>query len=51
MRATAARIAVLVTLHEQRGPMTHEQVMETLPEGGFDLNLAGLGGHENISIT
>ena len=36
MRATAARIAVLVTLHEQKGPMTHEQVMSVLPTGLYD---------------
>ncbi len=36
MRATAARIAVLVTLHEQAGPMSHEQVMEVLSEGHYD---------------
>ena len=36
MRATSARIAVLVSLHEQQGPMTHEQVMSSLPEGVFD---------------
>lgn len=36
MRATAARIAVLVILHEQQGPMTHEQIMEVLPEGVHD---------------
>ncbi|MDG1480657.1 MAG: transcriptional repressor [Myxococcota bacterium] len=36
MRSTAARIAVLVALHEQKGPMTHEQVMATLPAGAFD---------------
>lgn len=36
MRATASRMAVLVALHEQAGPMTHEQLMEVLPTGGFD---------------
>ncbi len=36
MRATAGRIAVLVTLHEQQGPMTHEQVMAVLPSGVYD---------------
>ena len=36
MRATAARIAVLVTLHEQQGPMTHDQIMSTLPSGAYD---------------
>jgi len=35
MRATAPRIAVLVTLHEEQGPMTHEQVMDSLPSGAF----------------
>ena len=36
LRATAARIAVLVILHEHRGPMTHEQVMDALPQGVHD---------------
>ena len=36
MRSTAARIAVLVALHEKKGPMTHEQVMASLPAGAFD---------------
>lgn len=36
MRATASRLAVLVALHEEAGPMTHEQLMEVLPTGGFD---------------
>ena len=36
MRATAARIAVLVTLYERKGPMTHEQVMSVLPSGLYD---------------
>ena len=35
LRATAPRMAVLMTLHERQGPMTHEQVMEVLP-GVFD---------------
>ena len=51
MRATAARIAVLVTLHENQGPMTHEQVMGCLPSGVYDKasvwrvlsDLAGVG--------
>ncbi len=36
LRATAPRVAVLVVLHEQAAPMTHDQVMDQLPEGGFD---------------
>lgn len=36
LRATAVRLAVLVCLHEHAGPMTHEQVMETLSRGAFD---------------
>lgn len=36
MRATAPRIAVLVVLHERKGPMTHEQVMGCLPSGVYD---------------
>jgi len=36
LRATVARIAVLEVLHEQRGPMNHEAVMEQLPEGVHD---------------
>lgn len=36
LRATAPRLAVLVTLHEQGAPMTHEQIMEALPSGQYD---------------
>jgi len=36
LRATAPRLAVLVTLHEQGSPMTHEQIMEALPAGQYD---------------
>ena len=36
MRETASRMAVLVALHEEKGPMTHEQLMETLPTGAYD---------------
>ena len=36
LRATAARIGVLEVLHEERSPMTHEQVMENLPGGVHD---------------
>lgn len=36
LRATAARLAVLVALHEQKAPMTHEAVMEALPAGAYD---------------
>lgn len=36
MRATAPRLAVLVLLHERRVPLTHEQVMDCLPEGMYD---------------
>lgn len=51
LRATAQRIAVLVTLHEQKSPMTHEEVMGLLDEGLYDKatiwrvlsDLAGVG--------
>ena len=36
LRATAPRIAVLETLHEHQGPMTHDEVMGRLPSGAFD---------------
>lgn len=36
LRCTSSRIAVLVTLHERGAPMTHEQVMASLPPGAFD---------------
>lgn len=36
LRGTASRIAVLVVLHEHRGPMTHEQLMEQLGPAGHD---------------
>lgn len=35
-RATASRLAVLVTLHERAEPMSHEQIMEVLPAGLYD---------------
>ena len=35
-RATAARLAVLVKLHEQAAPMSHEQIMTALPAGLHD---------------
>jgi len=51
LRATAQRIAVLVTLHEQKSPMTHEEVMGLLAVGLYDKasvwrvlsDLAGVG--------
>ena len=51
MRATAQRMVVLVTLHEQKAPMTHEEVMAILPPGTYDKasvwrvlsDLAGVG--------
>lgn len=36
LRATSARIGVLEVLHEQQRPMSHEAVMEQLPDGVFD---------------
>ncbi len=36
LRATSARISVLVALHEHAGPMTHEQIMVALPDGIYD---------------
>lgn len=36
LRATGARLVVLTALHDQRGPMTHEQVMAQLDEGFTD---------------
>lgn len=51
LRATAQRIAVLVILHEQEAPMTHEEVMGLLSVGLYDKasvwrvlsDLAGVG--------
>ena len=51
MRATAQRLAVLVILHEQGAPMTHEEVMGRLSAGMYDKasvwrvlsDLAGVG--------
>ena len=51
LRATAQRIAVLVVLHEQKRPMTHEAVMGLLSSGLYDKasiwrvlsDLAGVG--------
>ena len=36
LRATAVRVEVLVLLHEQARPLTHEQVLEALPTGAYD---------------
>lgn len=36
LRATSARVAALVALHERAAPMTHEQLMEALPESVHD---------------
>ena len=36
MRVTAQRLAVLVALHEQRAPMTHEEVMLALGTEAYD---------------
>ncbi len=36
LRATAQRLAVLMILHEQRAPMTHEEVMVLLASGLYD---------------
>jgi len=36
LRATAQRLAVLVLLHEQKSPMTHEGVMGLLAPGLYD---------------
>jgi len=51
MRATAQRLAVLVSLHEEKAPMTHEEVMGRLSAGLYDKasiwrvlsDLAGVG--------
>lgn len=51
LRATAQRLAVLVTLHENKRPMTHEEVMGLLGSGMYDKasiwrvlsDLAGVG--------
>jgi Fur family ferric uptake transcriptional regulator len=51
MRATAQRLAVLLILHEQEAPMTHEEVMGLLSAGLYDKasvwrvlsDLAGVG--------
>jgi len=36
LRATAARMGVLTALHDERGPMTHEQIMAKIEEGFTD---------------
>ena len=36
MRSTAQRIAVLLILHEQEAPMTHDEVMGLLSPGLYD---------------
>lgn len=36
LRATSARLSVLVELHERRTPMTHDEIMAALGEGSMD---------------
>ena len=36
MRATAPRLAVMLSLHEKKRPMTHDGVAASLPDGAFD---------------
>jgi Fur family ferric uptake transcriptional regulator len=36
MRVTGVRLAVLSTLHEHQGPMTHEQIMDALSSDEYD---------------
>lgn len=36
MRVTAQRLAVLLVLNEQRGPLSHEEVMKRLDSGLYD---------------
>ena len=36
LRVTTVRMAVLTTLHEHEGPMTHEQIMDLLSGQAFD---------------
>lgn len=36
MRATAVRLAVLTSLHQTQGPMTHEQIMTSLASREYD---------------
>ena len=36
LRATGSRLAVMVLLHEQQAPMSHEQLMTGLGKGAFD---------------
>ena len=36
LRVTRPRLEVLVVLHERAAPMTHEQIMENLPDGFGD---------------
>ena len=36
LRVTTSRMAVMMAMHEKRAPMTHQELMESLPKGGFD---------------
>jgi Fur family ferric uptake transcriptional regulator len=36
LRATSPRLAVLVALHDEARPLSHEEVMDQISEGGFD---------------
>lgn len=36
LRATSIRVEVLVLLHEEARPMTHDEVLEALPSGVYD---------------
>ena len=36
LRVTNPRMAVLMAMNEKSGPMTHQELMDTLPKDGFD---------------
>ena len=36
LRCTTSRLAVLVTMHEHKAPLTHQEIMKKLSPGSFD---------------
>ena len=36
LRCTVSRLAVLVVMHEHKGPLTHQEIMSKLPNDSFD---------------
>ena len=36
LRVTASRMAVMMIMHERKAPMTHQELIDTMPIGSYD---------------